>query len=471
MRFFSRSMMGVFLGAVTLALLLAAGQVIVSAAASRAGGGGPPVAAEERVFSANVIRVEPGQIAPVMTAYGEVRARRTLQLRSAGGGVVVDLAPGFEEGASVAEGALLIRLDPADATSARDLAQAGVLEAVADEAAAKADLTFAQDDLAAAERQFALREQAKARQDDLRERGLGSDAAAEEAALALSSAEQGVLSRRQAALQAEARVELAASALQRAQIALADAERALRDTAIHAPFEGRLTAVNVTLGGLVSPNEVLAEVIDPSALEVMIRLSASQAAQLPPLETAPTLFTVQAGENLSGQGILTRQGASVGEGESGRVVFGALQQAEGLLPGDFVTVALREPPLQDVAVVPSTAVGADGSVLALGAEDRLELLQVSVLRRQGNDVIIAPDVAAGREIVAERSPLLGAGIRINPVRAGWVTLSEAERADLIARVQAAAMAEDEKAALVVQLEQRQVPQALIDSLQQPAAGG
>ena len=470
MRFFSRSLMGVFLAAVTLALLAATVQVIVSAARDRGGEGRPDTLAEERVFSANVLTVEPAQISPVLTAYGEVRARRTLQLRSAGGGVVVDVAPGFEEGARVTEGALLIRLDPADATSARDLAQAGVLEAAADEAAAKADLDFARDDLAAAERQFALREQASVRQANLRARGLGSDAADEGAALALSAAEQAVLGRRQAVLQAQARVEMAASSRSRAQIALADAERALRDTAIYAPFDGRLTAVSVTLGGLVSPNEVLAEVVDPAALEVMIRLSASQAAQLPPLDAAPTLFTVQAGPAMTGQGILTRQGASVGAGESGRVVFGALQQAQGLLPGDFVTVSMREPPMAGVALVPATAVGADGAVLVLGAEDRLELMPVTVLRRQGDDVVIAPGDAAGREVVAERSPLLGAGIRINPVRPGWVTLSEGQRADLIALVETSAMADAEKAAVLAQLAQTQVPPDLIDRLQSTAGG-
>ncbi len=468
MRFFSRSMMGVFLAAVTFALLLAAVQVVVGAAGSRAGGR-PDAPVQERVFAANVIGVETARLVPVMTAYGEVRARRTLQLRSAGGGVVVDVAPGFEEGAAVAEGQLLIRLDPADATSARDLAQAGVTEAMAEAAQAEADLAFAKDDLAAAERQFQLREQAQARQLDLRARGLGSDAVTEEAALALSSAEQGVLSRRQAMLQADARVAQAASSLQRAQIALSDAERALRDTIIYAPFDGRLTAVGVTLGGLVSPNEVLGEITDPTDLEVMIRLSATQFANLPPLATAPTLFTVTAGGVVS-QGILTREGAQVADGESGRVVFGTLQASQGFLPGDFVTVNLHEPPLNAAALLPATAVGADGSILALGPEDRLEVIPVTVLRRQGDDVIVDPGAAAGREVVAERSPLLGAGIRISPVRAGWVTLSAAQRDALKALVASAAMAEAEKAEVLTQLEQNQVPQGLIDRLQPPAGG-
>jgi RND family efflux transporter MFP subunit len=472
MRFFSRSIMGVFLAAVTFSLLLAATQVVISAASSREGGR-PDAIPEERVFAANVIRVEPTRILPSMTAYGEVRARRTLQLRSAGGGVVVDVAPGFEEGAAVSEGDLLIQLDPANALSARDLAQAGVIEALAEEAQAKADLAFAQDDLAAAERQFALREQAKQRQDDLRTRGLGSDAAAEEAALALSAAEQGVLSRRQALLQAEARVERAASSLQRAQIALTDAERALQETAIYAPFDGKLTAVNVSLGGLVGPNEVLAEVIDPKDLEVMIRLSATQFGNLPALDTAATVFTVSGGQGddwMTGSGVLTRVGARVAEGESGRVVYGSLNNMRGLFPGDFVTVSLREPPLHDVAILPATAVAADGTVLALAAENRLEVIAVEVVRRYGDDVIVAPGDAAGREVVAERSPLLGAGIRISPVRAGWVTLSAAQREALKAAVDTLTLTDAEKADVLGQLEQAQVPQSLIDQLQPPAGG-
>ncbi|MCU0803436.1 MAG: HlyD family efflux transporter periplasmic adaptor subunit, partial [Rhodobacteraceae bacterium] len=415
MRFFARSLLGVFLAAVTAGLLALAALVIINATGARQGGGGGGPSgptADERIFAANVVTVTPATIAPVMTAYGEVRARRTLQLRNADGGTVIDVAPGVEEGALVTAGALLFRLDPADATSARDLARATLAEAMADEAAATADLGLARDDLAAAERQFALREQSLARQQDLRARDLGSDAATEEAALALSSAEQAVLARRQAVLQAEARVGQAVSTVSRAEITLADAERALRDTAILAPFDGRLTQVNASPGARVGPNELLAEVVDPTALEVMIRLSAGQAAQLPPLDAAPTLFTIAAGPAgpaLAGQGILTREGARVAPGESGRVVFGTLQQAEGLLPGDFVTVLLREPPLDAVAMIPATALGADNSVLALGPDDRLESLPVTLLRRQGDDVIIAPVAAAGREIVAERSALLGAG--------------------------------------------------------------
>jgi hypothetical protein len=179
---------------------------------------------------------------------------------------------------------------------------------------------------------------------------------------------------------------------------------------------------------------------------------------------------VTVGDQTVGQGIVARAGASVATGESGRVLFGTLQQATGVLPGDFVTVALHAPPLTDVALLPATALGSDGTVLALGPDDRLEIVAVTLLRRQGNDVIIDPGMAAGREVVAERSPLLGAGIKITPIRPGFVTLSDQRRAALIALVQASAMPADEKMTLMEQLAQDQVPVSLIDRLETPAGG-
>ncbi len=473
MRFFARSIMGVFLMVLAIGLLGVAVQIIVSAAASRLAGDTAAPAMEERVFSAAVVTVTPATIAPILTAYGEVRSRRMLELRSAVGGTIVDLAPGFEDGAGVTEGALLIRLDPADKASARDLAVATVAEALAEQASAEADLGLAKDGLVAAERQVDLRQQALARQQDLRNRGGGSDAAVEEAALAASAAEQAVLTRRQTVLQGEARIATAASLVMRAQIGLADSERALRDTSIFAPFDGRLTDVAVVQGGLVTPNEVLARIVDPAELEVMIRLSANQAAQLPGTGAAPTLFSVQtdmAGSVVAAQGILTREGAMVATGESGRVVFGTLSGAEGLLPGDFVTVTLREPPLSGVALLPATAIGADGTVLALGAENRLEAVAVMVLRRQSDDVIVDPGAAVGRDVVAERSPLLGAGIRITPLRQGFVTLSEDRRAALLLLLDSADMAAAEKTAARTLLGQDQVPVGLVDRLETTAGG-
>lgn len=484
MRFFGRAMGGLFLAAVTLALLALAVGVVAGALRERMAAGGMARPAEERVVSANVIRVETGRIVPVTTAYGELRAVRSLELRAPVGGRVLDLSPAFAEGAAVAAGEVLLRLDPAEATAARDLAAAALAEAEAGGREAGRALLLAQDDLRQAEAQLALRAQAVQRQRDIAARGAGSAAAVETAELAEAQAEQALLSSRSALAQAEAAVDQAAIAVERARISLGEAERVLGDTVIRAEFAGRLEAVApVVAGGQVTANEVLGRVIDPSAMEVGFRLSTAQFARLVDGrgELVPAAVTVTlevSGAALAGEGRLVRAGASGAEAGGGRVVFAALDSAPGLRPGDFVTVQVAEPALEGVADLPATAVDAAGRVLAVTEEERLEEVAVEVLRRQGDRVIVAPGALAGREVVAERSPLLGAGIKVRPVRPGveteaaaGVALTEERRAALIAAVEAdGTLGGAARARLIEELRQEVVPTEVVARIEARMGG-
>lgn len=146
-----------------------------------------------------------------------------------------------------------------------------------------------------------------------------------------------------------------------------------------------------------------------------------------------------------------------------------------------MTVSIAEPALADAAILPATAVDATGQVLVLGTDDRLEVLPANVLRRQGNDVIVSAEGLAGREVVAERSPLLGAGIKIKPQRDGaaqtadrapeLVDLTPERRAELIALVEAnARMPDDAKARMLEQLAQDRVPAEVVARLEQRMGG-
>ncbi|MBA4351875.1 MAG: efflux transporter periplasmic adaptor subunit [Rhodobacter sp.] len=484
MRFFGRAMSGLFLAALTLALLALAVGVMLGALRERMEAGGPAAPSAERVVSANVLRVEAGRIVPVITAYGEVRSARTLELRAPQGGRVVELAPGFADGGFVTAGEVLLRLDPAEATAARDLAAAALAEAEAAEREAGRALDLARDDLTQSQAQLALRAQAVQRQRDIEARGAGSAAAVETAELAQAQAEQALLSSRSALAQAEAAVDQTAISLSRARITLAEAERAVTETVIRAEFDGRLNAVApVVEGGQVNANEVLGQIIDPSALEVVFRLSTAQYARLVDaggdlIEAAVTARLDVAGAALAAEGRVVRAGASGAEAGGGRVVYATLDAAPGLRPGDFVTVTVAEPALEGVADLPATAVDAAGRVLALNAEERLEDVAVEVLRRQGDRVIVAPGALVGREVVAERSPLIGAGIKVRPVRPGveeaaleMLDLTEERRAALIAAVEGNARMPDEaKARVIEQLRQDRVPADVVARIEARAGG-
>jgi len=486
MRFFRRSLFGLLLVAATLGLLAMAGQTLRTAFEARTADSRPAVAARERVFSANVILAEVGPFAPTLTAFGEVRSRRTLELRAPRPGTVIALGDGVEDGASVVQGQLLLRLDPADATAARDLALSDMERAGLERDDAVRAVSLARDDVAAAQAQAALRAGALARQRDLEARKVGSAAAVETAALAASLADQAILSRRSALANAESRVGQANSALSRQNITLAEAERALRETQLFAGFAGVLSGFTVVPGRILGSNERLGDLIDPVALEVAFRISTAQFARL--LDDNGALIPAEisvalevSGAELVAKGQLSRAGAAVGEGQTGRLIYATLTAAPGFRPGDFVTARVAEPGMLAVIALPATAYGADGTVLALGAEDRLESLPAQLLRRQGDMVILSPRGIAGREVVRELSPLLGAGIKIKPIRpAGadtappppeFVALTPERRAALIAFVEGNdRMPAEAKTRILAQLAEDQVPTRVIERLESRMGG-
>jgi RND family efflux transporter MFP subunit len=480
MRFLRQSLAGLFLVAMTGALLVYAGSIVYGAVQARMAEEPRPSRSREREFSVTVIPAQMQSVDPILTAFGEVASARTLDLRAGASGTVLDLSDNFVEGGSVDADEVLVLIDPAEAQSALDRAVSDVSDAALEAREAERAIGLARDELAGAREQAALREKAFERQSDLAARGVGTSATVETAELAASSARQSVLSRRQAVAQAEARAEQATTLIARAQLAKADAMRKLDDTQLTAEFAGALTDVNASRGGLVTANERLARLIDPNALEVSFRLSTAQYARLLDENGVLRRATVSVvldifGADLIAKGALTRDSAAVGEGQSGRLVFAILETTRGFKPGDFVRVEVTEPSLRGVIRLPATALGADGNVLVIGEEDRLEALPASLVRRQGDDVLVRSRELIGRNVVTARTPLLGAGIKVKPLTAEGATqieepemleLSEERRAKIRAFIEANNRIPDEaKARLLSNLEKPLVPAQMVNRIE------
>ncbi|APX89571.1 efflux transporter periplasmic adaptor subunit [Brevirhabdus pacifica] len=497
MRFLRRSLVGLFLLAVTLGLLGLGAQTLYGALQERWARDTPQRPARERVVAVNVLTAEAIDLHPELTTFGEVRSRRTLELRAPSAGTIVELAREFVDGGVVKAGQVLLRIDPREAQSALEVARSDLEEAEAEQRDAERALELARAELAAAQAQADLRAQALKRQRDLSGRGVGTAAQVETAELAAAQADQSVVSRRQALAQGETRIDLARTRLGRARINLRDAERRLEDTVLRAEFAGTLSEVGVVQGGLVTGNERLARLIDPDALEVQFRISVGQYARLagdggdlPHAEVTALLDL--SGIELTAGGRISRVSAAVGEGQTGRLLFAQLDRAPGFRPGDFVTVRVTEPLLEGVARLPASALDARGTVLVLAEGNRLETLSVELLRRQGDDVLVRAEGLYGREVVAERSPLLGAGIRVKPLRpaetdeivdgktdnasaraqpraedeAEMVELTDERRQKLIAFIEGnKRMPPEVKERLLAQLAQPSVPARVLDRLE------
>ncbi|WP_170430542.1 efflux RND transporter periplasmic adaptor subunit [Ruegeria arenilitoris] len=484
MRFLRQSLVGVFLAFLTLALLFVAIQMITGAVQDALTRENTPPEARERIFAVSVRPAELETVTPYLEAFGEVQSRRRLELRAALGGRVVFLAEDFEDGGVVTAGEVLVELDPADAQSALDRAKSDLLDAQFEERDAERSLLLAQDELNSAEAQAALRGRALQRQKDLQGRGVGTPAAVEEAELAEAAAQQSVLARRIALAQAESRVDQATTLLARARIALEAAERDLDDMTVRARFAGTLTDVTLVEGRLVSANEKLAELVDPTALEVAFRVSTAQYVRLLDAEgdliNAPVTVSLEVtGTDLMAQGRISRDSGSAGEGQTGRLIYARLEDAPGFKPGDFVTVTVEEQPLDNVVRLPSSVLDAAGTVLVLGADDRLEALPVQLIRRQGDEVLLRGQGLVGREVVIGRTPLLGGGVRVRPLRdeanagadPGMVELSDEQRAQLVAQVEASEqMSNEAKASALSQLSAPKVPASLVRSIENRAGG-
>lgn len=433
----------------------------------------------ERVFVVRAETVSLGVETPLITAFGEVRSGRTLEIRALASGRLVAVDEAFEDGGVVSAGQRLFVIDPALAQSARDEAAALLAEARAESSNAERSLALAESTLRATSDQRDLQAKALERQRSLRERGIMSEATIETAELSLADAERAVLTAEQALAAEAKRVEQSALAVERAGIALADAERTLNDTAFEAPFAGILQDVTAVLGRLVATNEQLGSLIDPAAIQVGFRVSDAEFSRmldargaLIPLDVTATLSLGDRTVDVKGQ--IDRVAATVTPAEGGRLVFARLEFPEEsvLRPGDFVTVEIREAPIENVARLPAGAVDASGQVLILGEDGRLATRNVALLRRQGANVLVRGEID-GEAVVVERTPQLGPGVKAR--RAGdaaaepaddMVALEPEQRERLLAFVrESKRMPDDRRERLLTQLAQPSAPRAVIERLQ------
>ena len=420
MRFLLRSLLGLALFASAIGVVAWGALSFIEARGARDGGPSRK-AGTERVFAVDMGVIENATVHPRITAYGDIRSWRSLELRATSGGYIVELSDRFRDGERVAKGDVLFRMDPEDAEDAVADARAALDEAEADLAEAKQAVAVAAQELVASETQRDLRGNALERREGLRSRGVSTAAEVEEAEMAFAASEQTVASREQMLLAAEVKIQRSELRVQRAEIALKNAERNLADTTQRAPFSGLLSGVSAVMGGLATPNERLGVLIDPTALEAAFRVTNAQYARLldanGSLQNIPVEVSLELDEKpVTTIGVIERAGAEIGAGETGRLIYARLDldDANVFRPGDFVTVAIDEPPISGVAELPASAVTEDGELLIVGEDNRLVAAETRILRRLADAVVVqgAPD---GARYVRERAPQLGAGIRVRPI--------------------------------------------------------
>lgn len=483
MKFLGRALSGLVLFSVTVGLIgLGAWRLYTAVDETKSR---RPTQVRERDYNVGVGRLEAGTVTPVITAYGQVRAWRMLEVRAAGKGPIIEISPNFRDGAMVAAGELLFRVDPADFQRRVKDAEVALAQAETDWSEAKDTLSLSSAEVDTARRQLALKKSDMLRKSRLKGKGFVAETALEAAKNEAANAEQTLSAKRKAQITARMRIEAGRLAVERAKIVLEDARRSLRDTAYRAPFAGPLHDVVATLGKRVSENEKLGVLIDPASLEVSFSVSDAEFGRLladgPGGHLKPLRVKIRldlGARRISIDGLLDRAASVTDLSRGGRSVFARIAPGAGLQirPGDFVTVQVFEEPLANVVRLPVDSMTDDGKIFLLGDDDRLELHQAHILRRQIDSVIVT-GVPVGREYVKARQPFLAAGVKVRPLRSGaapppaLLVLSKKRRAALVAYVKSRRrMPENVKKRILERLAQPKVPIAMVERFEKRMKG-
>lgn len=346
---------------------------------------------------------------PSIRLYGQVDTSRSIDLRAAVGGEVIETHPDLVAGRRVAQGAVLLRIDPFAYEGALIEARANLAAVRAAIVEIEARLASERDQLAAADQQLALANADLERALSLAGSGTLTDKQVDERRLILSQREQASNLRRSNIIIAEAQRAQQEANAERLEWKLREAERRLADTALTAPFAGVISSESVETGRSVNANEVVASIYDDTALEVRFTLTNAQYGRMA-TDADPLIGrVVELSWSIGGQiyqwpATIDRIGARVAAERGGVEVFARISAADNpvqLRPGAFVALSVPDRLWPDTVRLPETAVrGADHVFIVV--DGKLSRRDVRLIAWDGEDAIVDGDLTEGDTVLVTR---------------------------------------------------------------------
>lgn len=306
-------------------------------------------------------------------AHGSALPRTESDLVPEVSGLVTRVSPNLVSGGFFKQGEVLLEIDPVDYELAVDQAEAAL-------ASARSELTSA--------------ERAHVRQLDLVKRNLTSQTQADEA-----------LNRYRAA---EARLKEATARLSRAT-------RDLARTRVTAPYEGRVRSETVDVGQYVNRGAPVAKLYATDLAEVrlpvpddeleFLQIPLSASALQPEQQPLVRLMADFAGETHTWEGRIVR---TEGEIDPRTRMINVIAQ----VPDPYVTSGNRPPfavglfvegeilgnRVNEVFVLPRSAIQANNQVYVVGPDNLLSFRDVEILRYVGEEVYVTAGFDAGERV-------------------------------------------------------------------------
>lgn len=412
----------------------------------------PQQTREEARLAVRVMTVEEGALPLSATGYGKVAAMHSWTAVSQVDGRILELVSDLAEGTLVDEDTLLVQIDKTDFDLAIQKSRANI-------AAAEAALIQLEREEENSRRVLALEENirivAQAEFDrvrDLVDRGTSTAAALDTVRKALLAQENAVTQLNNTLDLYPAQRASAEATLAVRQAELAEAERALDNTTLSAPFRGRVAEANVEVGQFVRTGEVLLSLDAIDAVEVVASFQPQVLASVVQTSLGQTIAEttqidstrvvelfrqsgITASVRLDLAGAQARYPADIIrfrgtiDSETGTIgiavrvddpfLAGGPARRPPLSVGGFVSVVLETTSPDDAIAVPRAAVhqGDDGTpfVYVADAEDRLAITPVVLGPVADENVLVRDGLVSGDRLIlsAPRPPIVG--MALSPV--------------------------------------------------------
>ncbi len=392
-------------------------------------------------LAVRVVPVTEQVIAPAAHGWGNVRAAESWTAVAEVRGQVIWRHPDLEPGKMISAGTRLLEIDPGDYQLAITQAEADLAAFAAEASQIDAEAANTDRILALEEARLALSESDLARVRELVAQGSAPQSRADEAERATLLARRTVVELQNTLALIPSRRERLAAQQARTEAALARARRDLAHTVVVAPFDLRVTSVQIERFQVAATGQPLLAGDSIARAEVVLQVPTVIFSRLMQgLASDGDLLAAMRGDPVSRIAAEVRQLSDLEQVWRGTVtrIDGALDPRARtvpvvvsvddpyvgaspplrlpLVPNMQVAVTLTGTPLPAQVVIPEAAL--HGNLVYLADPDgRLELRPVTTLFRQDGLAIIGAGLEPGERLILDDITPALPGLRLTPVEA------------------------------------------------------
>lgn len=358
---------------------------------------------EDRAWPVSVMKLTPGDFTPYIILYGRIESPETSDIESVVEADVIKVS--IREGEIARKGDLLVELDDSKIKLKLAEREAEVNDLKAQIKIEHRKNQMDQDALKNEEELLALAQRQVDRQEQLKKTNAVSELALDQAKEEMQRRSLNVTVRNESIAQHEHRMLQLEAKLKSAQAKRDEQLMDLEDTKIYAPFDGKVTKVEVSTGERVQPGETLLQLFNKDDVEIRAQIpdpyiqKAKQLVRMTPKREATVYID---GEKYTVY--LDRLSGEVGQGRAGiDGLFKVTKNGENLSVGRIIQIKFLLAPTKDVYAVPETSIF-DGN--------RVYKVEDNILQAISVERIGQAQLADNKEGILIKSNLLNAGDEI-----------------------------------------------------------